>query len=894
MGETGLSLTNQPPVSTAATVTADAPASVVWQRLASDGLADRIETAVKSLTSDMRPGQRALALEEMGVTAINGLFASAISNLADEDPIRDQWKEQARRSIEEYGTAEGSVLGVHAPMEEIADGPLAVLSAADISPTVAINVTKSFESLRAGQRRDIADLFASLAEVCDLRIVATGYQQAKLKYRYHERIPVNRPCNASPSEGEVATRVEAARAAFDPDGRETKIIRSIIDEPSETVTYHALYAESNASKSRVRQCIGRLADHNLVAVFSGGSGRMVEVREEGRAYLDTIDSGIGRQQSLLDAVSDPQNRGDEDVLPLEQQSRESAPPTAGCDDSGSERGGWTNARYLSRHHHAAIAGMVDEADICLSDHPISGAGRSPVISYDDDRDELVVGAEFRGSLQWVVTTARALAGPKMWSQILTPDRLDELPPWEVWVKCSQGGWCMNGGHTNAGYVGRLRQAREEILDATTEYRQMKDNGEDEEADELARWIMRQSQGLIGTVTRMLDYCGVAITRYIQLPEYASDWHTSENHRRRRSIFKTIAKASTVSGKYGAYTAERTMFEPRPQKRDFVLGTPTVTSNESGQLVGSWSIIGRGVSKMLNPTDGPGLRDALEDPAELQEDGENFAVFDVPLTIHADRTDEAVQSSIQRMCEQKNIRATDIGRRILHGCVGSVMDITRALNHLAPEPEDMRRDIRLDEIRRALATVPSGRLLADTPSRSVGKLLKTMLNTTKPLSQTELANKADVSTQTVRNNTETLEALAIVERTETEPGEPVEWRCSLPHRDERGARGTEALNPRHRATDGIEMGAFQRMVADLTKSIADDEVNEAFGTEIRDLNTLVERCPELRPWLQIAATLGGMKLDTSEYASLVFGRNAITCYGETPSQASLTASQAVAN
>ena len=881
MSDTGLTLTQQPPVSSLVELCADDTAHRLWRRMATTDKFQRalVESTGALVGSLNHCARRERVLYQLGVTALDGVYAGLLPSLDTLDP---QFKEVMDVTAG-FGSPEPTPIGMFAPLDELADGPLAVFAVAERTPTVAVELDSAFRELRADQRRDVVSLLATLADVCDVRVVCGRATAAGFRRRWHEHLPVSAPCNAALPEGEVAARVDAARAALDGDGRETALVRALAENASETASYHECYAESTASDSRVRQCIGRLADLDLVATFDGTGGRMVELLAAGREYLETLDSEIGVQQSILDCVSDPPNDSDEDVCTPGPQSREAAPPDGGG-GGGAARGGWTDARYLSRHEHAAVVAAADGADIALSDHPVAGAGRSPLFSYDDERDEVVVGAEFHSALSYLVSTARALAGPKMWGQVLSPDRLGALPSRLIWTRCSQGGWCSKDEYDAAAYIDRLRDVREEILDATTEYRRLSDVGDDEQADKLARWIIRQSQGLIGTVTRMLDYAGVDLIRYMQLPEYASDWHTSEDHRRRRTIFKTIVKATTIAGRYGAYTAERTLYESRHRKREFQLGAPATTADESGSLIGSWTIAGRSVSKLLDPTDGPSLSEALESPGDLQDESVGYAAFDVPLTIRTDRETDAVRTAVQRMCEHKWMRPTSLAVQVLAACTGSVFDVTRALAELGREPADMPRAIHLDEVRRTLASLPGDRLLADAPSRKAGNILKTMLRN-DTLAQTELANRAGVTTQTVRNNAAVLEALGIVERIEGDPGEPIEWRCSLPTREERGKRDDRALDPDVRG-DGPRIGSFARTVENLTESVAGPAVRNAFGSEIRDLNTLAERCPALTSWLRLAVILRSQDLPPDEYGDLLPGEHQRTGYGEMPPQASL--------
>ncbi|MDG5758067.1 HTH domain-containing protein [Natronococcus sp. A-GB1] len=90
--------------------------------------------------------------------------------------------------------------------------------------------------------------------------------------------------------------------------------------------------------------------------------------------------------------------------------------------------------------------------------------------------------------------------------------------------------------------------------------------------------------------------------------------------------------------------------------------------------------------------------------------------------------------------------------------GSPYAAAQALQQLAGE--DGRRELRPDELRYALGTLEPEQLLSDLPA-TVGRIAQTLLTAERRLSQCELADRADVSTQTVRNYRDRLEALDLI-------------------------------------------------------------------------------------------------------------------------------------
>ncbi|ELY55603.1 hypothetical protein C491_15582 [Natronococcus amylolyticus DSM 10524] len=151
---------------------------------------------------------------------------------------------------------------------------------------------------------------------------------------------------------------------------------------------------------------------------------------------------------------------------------------------------------------------------------------------------------------------------------------------------------------------------------------------------------------------------------------------------------------------------------------------------------------------------PKFKHSLETPAALAEDAPEFAVR-VSLST-GDRATYATAAT--QILQSKNLRLTREIVSLLHALAGSPYAATRALQQLATE--DDRRELRPDELRYALGTLEPAQLLSDLPP-TVGRIVHTLLTAKSRLSQRELADRADVSTRTVRNYRDRLEALDLI-------------------------------------------------------------------------------------------------------------------------------------
>ena len=117
-----------------------------------------------------------------------------------------------------------------------------------------------------------------------------------------------------------------------------------------------------------------------------------------------------------------------------------------------------------------------------------------------------------------------------------------------------------------------------------------------------------------------------------------------------------------------------------------------------------------------------------------------------------------------MCEAKDLTATRTAVTLARAFAGSPYDAADALHTLTPESKAPGREIAPDELRYALSTLSPGRILPDT-APTVSKVVHALLTTAESLNQRDLADRAGVSTQSVRNHRNILEAFDLLRETE---------------------------------------------------------------------------------------------------------------------------------
>jgi len=441
-------------------------------------------------------------------------------------------------------------------------------------------------------------------------------------------------------------------------------------------------------------------------------------------------------------------------------------------------------------HHAAASGAPQSGGFALADRPVEGRGdpRSVGWSYNADRDEVVIAVEAADLVAATgVRCVAALTCDAMFAQVLTAERLadsDILANRFVQWKARCLGY-LQDEYDATDFLDRLRKKREALLQLAGELT----TADPDRRAELASTILREAHGLIGTITHVLDQLGVTLVRELRFPDY--------RHEQRQEILRFLARAVTIGARKGHYSAHRLGWEPRADKRADILGTPQFTDDYTGELLGSWVLVGDGVHKLA-----PSLERGLEADLDVQDEGQHFVPFVLEPTIVDAYRREAVDDLLERIAEHKHLQPTRATTATLYALCGTLSAIATALIHgLGAEDPDDARELQLFEVHRALgATLATGLLtpaallpeLAADRGHGVQAIVAALLQADAPLSQRALARRADVRPSTVRNHRDVLEGLGLLAVDDGANGHA--YRLRLPFRDER--READAPRPRY--------------------------------------------------------------------------------------------------
>jgi len=721
----GLTPSEQLPASSLATVALDQPVTDVWRDLF--GHTGVCEAFVQSLRGYCRGKTVPALYDDLTERGVPYWLHSRIRDVGRGD--RDEARHLAFGIVPMLGRGRSTVGDI------LQTAPLFRFN--DEAPTVAFELEyTSFKQLRREQREHVCQLAGELSKAFDVRLITTGLGRAYLREQHRDDLPGVSEWGTT---AHTDTTVTDALAALDSNGRETQILRLLSDEPGETLTYSALYAASTTDDSRVRQCLSRLRELDLVETY--GEPKRATLLNAGRDYLTELTNRVGRQSDLTESVSD---------TPKDDRQRRVTPSK---DGGGEGRESYRTAFLGRAEHTAAVACGGSEGSITPVEEAISQyESTDRLVSYNEPRDEAVVSTHATNPLDYTVSNAIALASPRLIDAALPVDRLEDILreiPGEILRNARQIGGVSSEAVDDAAILRDNLVSWGETLEDLT--RKLK-HGEYEDRDAFVGEIVRSAHGLAGSVVHLLDAAGVSLTREIRVP-------SNLNATKIEALAESVSHSVKVQSRYESFAAYRQLFETRSDKRQTAF-TPVVdAANPVGSLIGSFVIRGGGATR---------LTDAVRSVLETAQPHDEAPEFTVQVSINdVDRSTFAVATN--RILSTKNLSVTREAVSLIHGLVSSPYAATDALNQLGKETAT--REIRTDELRYAFATLSPAKLLSDIPP-TVGKILHALLNASERLTQTELADRAGVSTQSLRNHKATLTALDIVRV------DDAAWRVSL--------------------------------------------------------------------------------------------------------------------
>ncbi|MHC3382106.1 replication protein H [Haloarcula sp. H-GB5] len=863
-------------------------------------LADALLRALRQLVGDQdRASRRVTLAQEYDVTAFStedaGRTYTGYARCAAYALDHQQAWLRFVRITRRLGTS--TDLGPSS-MDDVDDGPVPILEAADVDPRLDVRL-EEFSELKTNQQTALLRYFLRLTPGVDVHIIGSQLSLRKLLQTHKDLLPASvteRAESGLLGSPDITTRSEqrreAAREALAEKGddhADWRRLKVLSDQPQESASYDTLEADTIAdipSRDALKQWVTRMREHDLIETYGSMQDRHVRLLPAGAALLDEHPSisladshgGTGRidegqrgadtsQRSDASTVSDPPKTQHSPVYsqtagdgPPDRPDSEAAAATAG--GSGASSRDRLGVDYLDGWEHDAAVSMAQRGDIALCDRPADtdGDSREASWSFLEEKDEAVVRVEAAawGGLTMVRLCSALLSEPAF-QQVLTEDRLaggpdksglDGLPVSNSVVL--RDGACLGWlGSANASmYLDRLRKARDGLEMLADEYAPLKSATEEQQAK-----LLRQAHGLAAVATRLYDMLGIDLHRVLDLPDWAV-----RNEDRRGHLVQMLAKQTACSSRYGVYSANRVLYEPREEKRERLLGAPDVDDADPvGTVCGSWTLVGSDVHS---------LRDGLEQidrQLVLQRGEENFAPFALNIdVVDADRR-SAYAQAVARQANLKHITDTRPTTSLLRAVTSDPFAAAKAVSKLGSEQE-MPRDMELHDVRYGLAELDAEELLPDIGSRTVSKVVQVLLDVDQPLSTSEVADLADRTTQALSTETNEqafadLEAAGLLEREDLGCGKATNWRLRLPFGDERAASDalTPTLHPDSNDSTGLSERPMHRFADALFAAThrdidyGSDRFLEATrsGGDLRPL--LLER-PDLIPLLKLLVEL----------------------------------------
>ena len=640
-------------------------------------------------------------------------------------------------------------------------------------PTITISLSyESFSQRRRDERTDICQLITTLGNVFDVRVVGSRYTLAWLTNTHRDTLPCVSSWRDTTHEKE---RVEETLAEIDPDSTHVKILGEISDTPDNTISYTQLFGTLPVGKSRVKQCLSTLSELKAVNKVGPPNDKRVVITSIGIEALETIQTEYGTQSTLDDVsagVSDPPKNSpqrrdpgnsDRGVCRSETDTKQHNTP-----QTAQQSAPFFKTEYLTQASHDGIVGCgASEADVAvLKTDPTPWEPKDRMVSYDSDRREAVVSTHATNPLDYTVSHAVALASPMLLDEVVDDGVFDTLVndiPEPIVHLSRQIGWVTEETLSSAEAIRDLFVEVGESIERLT--KQLKHDTYTDSRDEHVKKILQKSHGLAGSIVHALDTGGVDVIRDIRVPAGLTTEQVA-------NLALSLSYTVTIQSAYKHHSVYRQLIEQREKKRDLMFTVDVDPADNIGSLIGS--VVLRGGSA---PQLGAKLTDIVAD-TPTHDDAPEIAT---PIRVGGVGR-KATAVAVTRTLRRRRFRPTRSLTTVINGVCNDPLTAANTLARLQRDDIDgdpAWRRVRWDELRSVLTTVDVDQLVPRLPN-TVGRILSTLLRADDPtLSQSELAERVGVTTQTLRNQRENLETTGLIQITDAGQGRATEWRVALP-------------------------------------------------------------------------------------------------------------------
>lgn len=787
------------------------------------------------LSPDIRPTDYAQYLRDDDVTALSGLYADVVSSLVTDlsHGIEDDSLSELVDVTASFGSGRNGPLGLRQPFAGWATGPAALLAMAEVDLTIAVTVQSSFWETDYDRRQTIlSEVIGPLCPAADVSLVGGFVTQRKLGQQHRDALPGVVDAGVPDLPESVSADVAAAAEEIAVGDSLAQTLIAISDR--EPVTYGELASSLSVERPTVRDHARQLADLGLVERWGPQSDRRVSVTPAGeRFYAEELAS----QQRLGDGVGSPPK----------SSSSQSCNHASTCGGGTADRSATT--RWLDRPAATAALGASTQGAVTALDRPVEQYDRGdrgwsePHLAVPAPSTG-VVSHDVQSPLHLVVGTAEALWSSRARSQLWSADGLEPLQsvlddhqhPEGSSVEFGALKSIRNLPHlyddleTTEEWLDAVQQGVLEMRDLTVQIKECEDP---EEESHLRSSVMKRAHGYIAAAASLADMCDIDLRFQFRFPRYSERLAGRTKTDRRSAIAETVARVLGKVSLYRGHVLWRHEFEDRPEKRD---QTPDVQLDgdrpDACPAVGV-QLVGDGVTSFA-ATDLPAALDDLDSHPDAPA-GLAGAVPIRELT-HVDW-----RRTIERAASLKGLTAGRNAVCTLRAVCDAPIDAARGVVRGLSE-EERERPIRADEVRRALAVLDDDALLTgQTPTVSAAVSVLAAADTA--LSTAELARRADVSTQSIRNNSDDLLALGLVEQTSA----GWQLRLSFDHRHHGGRHWPFLVSETDDVSDVLLLLASQ----------LDVDVSTGFWLDPPDDLSLVENWPLGASWLPVLRGLCGV-------------------------------------